>query len=474
MPDLNEQIRELINEGAPPVTMAEIMAIQTEVASHPAPPNRRPRRRSRIGLVAGPVAIAAAVVVAVIVIDTASHQHPVITGPPMQTAATQLHEIALTADRQPAVSPGPNQWLSTHQAMSISAYVSQVGSTSTPDAQATIDATTGTWSNTTGQACVSAATDPAQFASPADQAAWTAAGLIDQPKVQPVTGCDSIIQGDATDTLTQATGVIDVSSLPTDAATLAGELASGTTGIPAVDGVVGAPGNSAAFERAVILLVGPESGATPGFESALYGAIATIPGIHGLGHVMTHSGRVGLGFSAATSLGTTTIIVDSSTGALLEARNVASRATFDVLAIHYLGTGVGPNTKGIGSQGGSYGATILWLDPIGKPTVVGPVTQMTEGDTAIYTIAKPNVTLEQVDALGTTLRHQIGGIEQIQGSASTAVQNNPHVPPATTPDGQIINIGASGTWTFTGTSEQVKHSLEALEATGLFVTILAF
>jgi hypothetical protein len=461
MPDLSERIRDLVEAADAPVTLSEVREIV----------EKRPSRGRRSGLTiasVGVVLAAAAVVVGVVVVP-ASPNHPPVTATPPQTAAVQLQKIALTAGRQPVVSPGPNQWLHTEQTMSIAAYVSQVGTTPTPDAQATIDATIGTWSDTTGQACVSAATDPAQFAGPANQAAWTDAGLIDQPLNQPVTGCESIIQGDTAGSLTQATGVIDVSSLPTDSVTLARELEAGTTGIPTVDGVAPGAGTNAAFERAAILLVGPDSGATPAFESALYGALATIPGVNALGPVTAHSGSTGAGFSAVTTSGTTTIVVDPATGALLEARNVADQTMFDVLSTHYLGSG-----QGFGTQGGSYGATVLWLDPGGDPSVVGPVTQMAEGDAAIYTIAEPGVTLEQVSALSEMLRHQFGGIASVQGSASSAILNNPHVPPATTPNGQIINIGATNTWEFIGSSEQIKDSLEAIQATGLFVAILVF
>jgi hypothetical protein len=465
MPDLSERIRYLVETVEQPVTLSEVRDIL----------ERRPgrRRRPRLAFAATSVVVAAAAIVAGIVFVPASHGHTPVTAAPPQTAAVQLQEIALTAGRQPVVAPGPNQWLHTEQAMSIAAYVSQVGATPTPDAKATLSATIGTWSDTTGQACISAATDPAQFAGPANQAAWTAAGLIDQPADQPVTGCDGIIQGDTVGTLTQATGVIDVSYLPTDSATLAGELNAGTTGVPAVDGVVAMAGASTAFARAAILLVGPDSGVTPAFEAALYGALATIPGVDSLGRATTHSGRTGVGFSAITSLGTTTIVIDPSTGALLEARNVADQATFNVLSIHYLA----PRQElghGIGSQGGSYGATVLWLDPIREPMVVGPFTQLTEGDVAIYTIARTDVTFEQVDALDVMLQHQIGGIASIQGSGSTANVTNSNVPPATTPNGQVINIGATNTWTFTGSSKQVRDSLAALQASGLFATILVF
>jgi hypothetical protein len=461
MPDLSERIRDLVETAEVPVTLSDVREIVD------GRPNRR--RRSRPAIASVSVLLAAAAVVVGLVLVPSLHSQPPVRTAPTQTAAVQLQRIALTAGRQPVASAGPNQWLHTEQAMSIAAYVSQVGTTPTPDAKATINATIGTWSDTTGQACVSAATDPAQFASPANQAAWTDAGLTDQPPNQPVTGCESIIQGDTVGALTQATGVIDVSALTLDSATLSRDLEAGTTGIPAVDDVATSAGASAAFERATILLIGPDSGATPAFESALYGALSTIPGVDALGPVTAHSGRSGVGFSAVTTSGTTTIVVDPATGELVEARNVADQTTFDVLSTHYLGS-----PQGIGAQGGSYGATVLWLDPIGKPSIVGPVTQMVEGDAAIYSIADPRVTLEQVDALSERLQHQFGGIESTEGSASSAILNNPHVPPATTPNGQIIDIGATNTWTFLGSSRRVEDSLQALWASGLFVTILVF
>jgi hypothetical protein len=460
MPDLSERIRYLVETAESPISLSEVREI---VESRPDRHRRSPLAIASVGAL-----VAAAVIAGAVLVPT-SHSNPPVKMAASQSAAVQLRTIALTAGRQPLVSAGPNQWLRTEQTMSIAAYVSQVGTTSTPDAKATINATISTWSDTTGQACVSATTDPAQFADPANQAAWTDAGLIDQPLNQPITGCDSIIQGDTADTLTQATGVIDVSALPLDSAALAQDLEAGTTGIPSVDNVPTSAGTDAAFERAAILLLGPDSGATPAFESALYGAVAIIPGVHSLGPTTAHSGRTGVGFSAVTTSGTTTIIVNPATGAVLEARNVADQATFDVLSTHYLGS-----PRGIGMQGGSYGATDLWLDPVGEPTIVGPVTQMTEGDAAIYTIAEPGVTLEQVDKLSKMLQHQFGGIGVSQGSASSAILNNPHVPPATTPNGQIINIGATDTWMFSGTAQQVRGSLEALRASGLFVTILVF
>ena len=104
-----------------------------------------------------------------------------------------------------------NQWLHSEQEVSFFAQVSQVGSTPTPDAQATVRATIQEWANGVGESCTSVTATPAQFASSANEAAWHAAGLLDSPNEQPVTGCTTV--GGATGTnglgLAEGTGVTD-------------------------------------------------------------------------------------------------------------------------------------------------------------------------------------------------------------------------------------------------------------------------
>ena len=409
MLDLSERVRDFVDTAEPPATLSDVRRIVEERPTR----HRRSRKNSLPFCRRRHVDSRRHRRRLCVCVDSCAR--PALIRSPHRSAAVQLQNIALSAGRQPARDPTANQWLQTEQTASIAAYVSDVGNTPPQMRRPRSTPRSATWSDTTGQACISATTDPAQFASPANEAAWTAAGLIDQPTEQPITGCDGIIQGDTVGSLTASTGVIDVSTLPVDSTVLARALDDGTTGIPAIDDVPSQAGTSAAFTRAVILLMGPDSECeTPAFESALYGALATIPGIQNLGSVRTHSGGMGAGFSAATSSGVTTIVVDPATGALLEAQNVADQSLLNVLAIHYLS----PHQvagQGIGSVGGSYGATILWLDPVGKPMVVGPVTQVADGDSAIYTIARADVSFEQLQALGPMLQHEFGGIESIQG-----------------------------------------------------------
>ena len=106
------------------------------------------------------------------------------------------------------------------------------------------------------------------------------------------------------------------------------------------------------------------TGTTPAFNSALYDALALLPGIQALGSTTTGAqGSTRLGFETAGSKlsGPTIIVVDPATGALLEARNLA-------LPYNPISDFVPFN---LGTHGVSAaGSKIQWLDPIGSPTVV--------------------------------------------------------------------------------------------------------
>jgi len=114
---------------------------------------------------------------------------------------------------------------------------------------------------------------------------------------------------------------MDVSSLPTDPADLAKELNDGTTGIPALDGLISdkaAP--NMAFQRAAMLLIGPLVGGTSQFDAVLYQAIAMLPRVTALGPMTTQKGQTGEGFASGPGSGQSTVVVDPETGALLEVR----------------------------------------------------------------------------------------------------------------------------------------------------------
>jgi hypothetical protein len=194
--------------------------------------------------------------------------------------------------------------------------------------------------------------------------AWIADGFLTNPRpdVEGHGSCVSFTGGNTANGLGAGVGAISVATLPTDPQALAQELASGTTGIQGLDQLDSlSHGGYGGLDRATILLTGPTIDATPAFNAALFRALALVPGIQPLGEVATHSGKTGLGFAATSPFGTMSIIVDPSTGALLEARNVQSQlvdaALNDAYEAHFSG--------GYGQQ-----TIVQWIDPVGVPTVV--------------------------------------------------------------------------------------------------------
>ena len=172
------------------------------------------------------------------------------------------------------------------------------------------------WMKTDGFVAIGERLGTAQFASPAAQSAWTAAGL---PVQLPDAEEYFLSQG------TEANPPIglDVSSLPVDATALGALIEKGTTGIPQIDQI--SPGPDAISERVTLLLLGPDIGATPQFYSSLYEVLSTLPGVKQLGTVTTHSGQTGEGFDVGTAGAASEqerLIVNPTTGKLLEAQNV--------------------------------------------------------------------------------------------------------------------------------------------------------
>ncbi len=313
-----------------------------------AAPSRR--RLTVLGNTGG--AIAAAMLLVVLMAPSIGQHQP-------DAAAAALKKIAANAANKSVPQLSDGQLLHTSEQVSIFAQMSQVGSTPTPDAQATVGATVQQWSDKQGNSCISATSGTAQFASPVNAAAWKSAGLLDSPSRQPLTTCYGLA-GQLpynTDPLV----VMNVSGLTTDPSVLAGELATGTTGIRVVDQ------RDSEITRAAMLLIGPTNGASPQITAAIYGALSTMPGLKALGQLTTHSGATGLGFAGNSFPGETILIVDPATGA--QARNVVAPFFFQAIERGYLAP---PSTPSIGTVGGSDQITLQWLDPEGPPALVGP------------------------------------------------------------------------------------------------------
>jgi hypothetical protein len=410
--------------------------------------HRYTRRRTALGF-GGLVGAAIVAVVVALVVAAPSTRN----GPPQtttQSIPSRLSvgdQLRLVADRA-AEQPIPR--LQADQALFTQADLSVVADVNNAAAQATIRLAVQKWSTAAGQTCTSLTAQPAQFDSPSDEAAWVGLNLLVTPKPQTASQC---LQGGGAmppDAITGAGRLIDVSSLPDDPATLAQELESGTTAIPALDQLL--PDEAApnpGFQRAAMLLVGPVLGATPSFESALYQAIALLPGVTALGPSTTHDGQTGQGFASGPGSGQSTIVVDPSTGRLLEVSGLDDSDSLTGIAVDYLNGGPMLVT--------AYSAQLQWLDPVGSPSVIG-VSQLPPGLPA-YVVASTRPGLTYDDAL--TLAHDVA---------------RPYARLFTSSQSQLSdssNPASPGVfeWSFTGPGPEVEQFMQALRASGLFSSV---
>jgi len=371
---LDEQIYHLIAElmdAAPQApSLPELELRGDERARSPQP---FPRIRRRPLLVAGGLCA----VVAGLLLTFLWPGGPI---QPTSAAAEELQMIATNAAHQTVPQPGPGHWLYVRQKVSAQGDVIQIGSTPTPGAVATFVGNVEEWTNAKGSSCVLGTFGAAQFATPANRASWIAAGMLANP-IEHAASCSSV-GGSGASTGPDDGGAFDVSNLTTDPATLAHQLTTGTTGITGLDQITpGLP--SQGFARAVHLLIGPTSGDSSAVTSAVYGALAYIPGVKLLGTMTSHTGSTGIGFSGPIEGADSMIIVDPSTGVLLEVQNVPAPVTFNGLGASLIAPAPTPS---IGTEGGSAATTIHWLDPIGSPTVVAsnslPAGAKVDGSTA--------------------------------------------------------------------------------------------
>jgi hypothetical protein len=417
---------------------------------------RRNRRRSRrlarwsIG-----VTVAAAAIAALIL--------QVAPTSKVTTSEAAAAEIARLAD---AVQPAPallaGQWYQYKLQGVLSAHVSTVGNTPTPNAQASIPIAIGQWSNSTGAICTSQQFGTATFASPVNAQAWQAIGLVDTPNNQPATGCSAGVEASIGGGSSLAT--IDVSNITHDPVTLAAQLQDGTTGIQSIDQhAVGEPANVAGFVRLTVLLVGPTSGQWPGFGQEMLNTMALLPGVISLGDMTSHSGVAGIGFSMATQVtlnptngavsssfyfSPPTVILDPQSGALLEVRNldipVLQTAAQDF---------VGSPSAAVYTEGVSYGISTQWIDPVAAVSVIAQAALPSWINTVhiIEAVTNPSTTDTEISAV---LNPFLGN-----GNSAYSDGNSPRAG-ETTYDITIVGSAAN---------EQAVVS--ALTASGLFASI---
>jgi hypothetical protein len=252
------------------------------------------------------------------------------------------------------------------------------------------------------------------------------------------------------DAITGAGQLIDVSSLPTDSATLAQELESGTTGIPALDQLLpdlAAP--NPGFQRAAMLLIGPTLGATSQFESTLYQAIALLPGVTALGPMTTHDGETGQGFASGPGSGQSTIVVDPSDGQLLEVRDLDDSDSLSSIAANYLGGGL--------MDVNEYSDQLQWLDPIDTPSVIG-LSDLPAG-LPVYVFATTKPGLSYDSALT-----EVHNLAQPYFSFFKSIESG-------VTDSSNPNSSGLFQWSFAGPGPVVDQFMQTLRASGLFASV---
>jgi hypothetical protein len=399
------------------------------------------------GLVA--VGVAAALVVLVVVPGPrAPHGTRRTTTKPFPSHLSVGDQLRLVADRA-AEQPIPH--LQADEALYSQANLSVVANVNNGAAQGTIGLSVQKWSTASGQTCTSITAQPAQFASPSEQAAWVGLHLLVTPR--PPTANQCLQGGDGAvppDAITGAGQLINVSSLPTDPSTLAQELESGTTGIPALDQLL--PDEAApnpGFQRAAMLLIGPTVGGTSQFESSLYQAIALLPGVTALGPITTQDGETGQGFASGPGSGQSTIVVDPSTGQLLEVRGLDDSDSLSSIAIDYLDGGPMLVTE--------YSDQLQWLDPVGPPTVIGLKDLPTGLPVYVFATTKPGLSYNAAVTAVHDVAHPYFRYFKSSGSGITD-PSNPNSP-------------GLFQWSFAGPGPVVNQFMQTLRASGLFVSV---
>jgi hypothetical protein len=235
---------------------------------------------------------------------------------PSRAAAAELTTLAQTAFNQPTPVATADESLYSKRVGEATESFDEVNGVPSPGAQATFSVTLETWARTDGSMAFQVQFGDPQFASQSAQSAWTQAGLPLHLSGSPQVGMASLPSGGRNGD--GISPVIDVSTLPTDPTRLGREIEDGQTGLPQLDDIP--PGPGAALQRIASIFMGPLSGTSPQLYAALYQVLSSQPGVESLGTTTTHAGTTGMGFSF--SGGQSRLVIDPSTGTLIEVQNV--------------------------------------------------------------------------------------------------------------------------------------------------------
>jgi hypothetical protein len=318
-----------ISSGALVNTLAHEEAHVLEQQTRPRRRHPRPKRSTVV--LASIVAVAAGIVFMWLPIPDHNGSSSAAASELLQTANAAVHQSMLV--------PASDQALETR--FDIGIEVTELGSESSPESTAEFMGTVDEWtlSNGTGEEQVSYG-DP-QFTSETNQQSWQPNAHLPFQGTIPYSLNGPVVQ------LGPPVGAFDVSSLPTNASALADTLSKALTGIKGLDSLPAGP--DLVLERVSLILMSPRIGGSSQFTSALYQVLSSLPGMETQGSMTTHSGQVGTGFTETGS--GETLIVNTSTGALLEVRAPATMTPPPSVGSSAFASPVGQES-------------LLWLDPI--------------------------------------------------------------------------------------------------------------
>lgn len=187
----------------------------------------------------------------------------------------------------------------------------------------------------------------ASFSSVQARAAWLAAGLQVQPTVPSVTEVGA-------EPLFSFMKVLDVTALPTDPRSLRRVLMGPR---PIAIGIPPSWWSTGLAMRVALLLIEPSVGGSRQLDVALGRVLATATGVESLGRITSHDGHTGEGYALTTAfgpeIGTPVIVVDRSTGSVLEVQNWPADA------------GTPPMVNPRSSPASlNLSAEVVWMDPV--------------------------------------------------------------------------------------------------------------
>jgi hypothetical protein len=461
--EIRALVAELIESAPPAPSIPELEPGATTLTAVSRWRRFHTTSRSEVFALGGVTAVAAATVLVVLLLSSTGQRIP-------SAAAAQLRLIAENLANQTEPQLQRNEWLETHIKEEWSMDLESLGQgegTPVPGAEAAAAVSATEWSNNFGESCYSLSIGEARFASVSNEEAWHAAGLTNSPQQRdapfedPTEQCESTTSNASNGMgLGFGIGTTRVATLPTDPSTLAHELTTGTTGIEGLDQLPIDPGQNPGFQRVVDLLTTDLSDQTPAFYSALYDALALMPGVHALGETVTHTGSTGLGFDApnASLPDATVIVVDPTNGALVEVRNLWAPGRDDPF-----GAFVGPQSP-FEKQGGGLHDTIQWLDPIGTPSVV-------------HTADLPPTLAQQAGPLPTALITATASLHvstQTIDTLETQILSRFNAPGSGAPIDSELRSAPSPevlSFTFYGPESQVHDVANVLQSSALFASV---